>query len=99
MTILEAKSLRQDYGLCTNVTHHGVSVSGDMNTLSGLAQVQSRACYLVVHSHYKREEAEKGSSVAIPSLRKHSMGTGWGGSVGEGSPDEGSTADCSPQRM
>ena len=56
-----------------------------MNALSGLAQLQPRACYLVVHSHYKREEAEKGSSVAISSLRKHSMGTGWRGSVGEGS--------------
>ena len=56
-----------------------------MNALSGLARLQPRACYLVVHSHYKREEAEKGSSVAISSLRKHSMGTGWRGSVGEGS--------------
>ena len=55
-----------------------------MNALSGLAQVQSRACYLVIHSHYKREEAEKGSSVAIPSLRKHRMGTGWGAARGRG---------------
>ena len=99
MTRLEAKSFRQDYGLCTNLTRHGVSVSGDMNALSGLAQVQSRACYLVVHSHYKREEAEKGSSVAISSLRKHSMGTGWGGSVGEGPHDEGRTAFCSPREL
>ena len=53
-----------------------------MNALSGLPQVQSRACYLVFLSHHKREELEKGSPMAIPSLRKHTMGTAWEGAKG-----------------
>ena len=55
-----------------------------MNALSGLVQAQSRACYLIIHSQHKREEAGKGSHVAIQALRKHSIGIALGGSVGGG---------------